>query len=329
MSYQPRRAMPSPLLLYESVVPASEGDAQSPPVPRRAMPSPLLLYESVVPASEGDAQSPPVPRRAMPSPLLLYVVPASEGDAQSPPVQPCCCPVVLPARLIGGCVGPRVIAALACASPAPASSTQACLGLDLVHTSRLPLNGSVTWGVPQFWAIRAYIVVRVLEVSQPNTYTTQLEPSFDNVSPMASTQDLELQLQQLQEQQQLILQQQEQLFCGSKGSFLSNTGSSVTSSFSSSQAPLQGPPRGGISNLWQVQRVPVPTTIHDTPHHPSGRPPLPMEAQVEESIKFEFASKRLREVGGWLTGGYHRNEVGTARSMLSPVAYDGPAWRDT
>jgi hypothetical protein len=83
--------------------------------------------------------------------------------------------------------------------------------------------------------------------------------------------------------------------------------------------------------LWQVQRVPVPvpTTIHDTPHHPSGRPPLPMEAQVEESIKFEFASKRLREVGGWLTGGYHRNEVGTARSMLSPAAYDGPAWRDT
>ncbi|RSL79543.1 hypothetical protein CDV31_017199, partial [Fusarium ambrosium] len=57
----------------------------------------------------------------------------------------------------------------------------------------------------------AYIVVRVLEVSQPNTYTTQLEPSFDNVSPMASTQDLELQLQQLQAQLQQSLQQQEQL----------------------------------------------------------------------------------------------------------------------
>ncbi|KAJ3453461.1 hypothetical protein MRS44_017708 [Fusarium solani] len=175
---------------------------------------------------------------------------------------------------------------------------------------------------------------------------------------MAPTQDLELQLQQLQEQQQLILQQQEQLFLRLQGQLsqqhrelrqqlLQQLTSTPPRTASRRDLQRASKTKRNVSihtlrsagwndqqiathlclQLWQVQRVP--TTIHDIPRHPSGRPPLPMESQVEESIKFVYASKRLREVGGWLTGGYHRNEVGTARSMLSPVAYDGPAWRDT
>ncbi|KAM6514259.1 hypothetical protein FALCPG4_18906 [Fusarium falciforme] len=155
------------------------------------------------------------------------------------------------------------------------------------------------------------VTFRVLRVSQPNTNTTHFEPFFDRVFAMASSQDLELQLRQLQEQQQLILQRQEQLQQQLQEQLARQHQELLTQLRSAPPRTPSPQPSNRASNTSRDTRISIRTlrsagwtyqqiathlrltlrqvqhaaTTQATPRRPSGRPPLLTQAQVEELIE--------------------------------------------
>ncbi|KAH8669227.1 hypothetical protein BGZ61DRAFT_460612 [Ilyonectria robusta] len=116
---------------------------------------------------------------------------------------------------------------------------------------------------------------------------------------MASTQDLELRLQQLQEQQQLMLQQQE-LLQEQQQLMLQQQEQLYLRLQQQLPQQLQELPQ----QLPQQLTSPPPRTAprrrpKSRPRRPSGRPPPPTEAQVEQSIKFVYASTRSWRMAYW------------------------------
>ncbi|UPL02942.1 hypothetical protein LCI18_013876 [Fusarium solani-melongenae] len=128
---------------------------------------------------------------------------------------------------------------------------------------------------------------------------------------MASSQDLQLQLQQLQEQQQLILQRQEQLqlrlqeqLAQQHQELLARLGNNPprtpSPQPSNRAANTSRDTRISIRTLrsagWTYQQIAThlrlslrqvqhASTTQATPRRPTGRPPLLTEAQVEELIE--------------------------------------------